>query len=242
MSRPFEIKRVPVHDQVRDHLIDLIRSGEYPRGSALPAERELATKLGVSRHSLRQALASLEAVGLIEARHGSGVYLAEEPSDAAVMRVSDVLFAPDRSLLEVLEARLAIEPYIAATAAERRTPEDLAVIRDVVGMHGRDGESAEAVSRDVFDFHQWLVGTTGNPVLRGVMRSLTTGAPGVSRLLTQTEQSGLVQRWDDHHHEILDAVAAQDAERARTLMTTHMQENLTLARDDAREAEVSRTD
>ncbi|MBH0119784.1 FadR family transcriptional regulator [Rhodococcus sp. CX] len=224
---PFEIKRVPIHDQVRDHLLDLIRSGSFPRNSALPPERELAATLGVSRHSLRQALASLETVGLIEARHGSGVYLTERPSDEAVVRVSDVLLAPDRSLVDVLEARLAIEPFIAATAAERRTDDDIADIR--AGTE-QDERTTEGITRAAIDFHQWLVGTTRNPVLQGIMRSLTTGEHGIAELLAK--EPGEAGHWHVHHEELIDAVVAGNADLARRLMTEHIEEILAIARTD----------
>lgn len=231
MSKPFEIKRVPVHDQVRDHLQDMIRGGRFSPGTALPPERELAATLGVSRHSLRQALSSLEAVGMIETRHGSGVFLTERPSDAAVIRVSDMLFEGNRSLTDVVEARLGIEPFIASTAAERRTERDLASLHRAMHAHTADGET-----EDVFGFHEELVRMTKNPVLSGIMRSLTTGPRGITRLNEHDPETN--PWWHLDHERIYAAIESGDGTEASRLMTDHILSILRLARA----ADTSETD
>ena len=228
MSKPFEIKRTPVHDQVRDQLQELIRSGRFAPGTALPPERDLAAMWGVSRHSLRQALASLEAIGMVESRHGSGVYLTERPSDAAVIRVSDVLFDANRTLADVIEARLAFEPFIARTAAARSSKEDVHELHTAITLSAENAATDEGTAQNAVGFHQRLARMTGNSVLEGFMRSLITGPRSISRLAEVNPAAKL--SWRTDHDDIYTAVAAGDADGAERLMTAHLSEILQLAR------------
>lgn len=226
MEASFRVTRTPVHEQVRDHLQDLIRSGELVAGDALPAERELAVQLGVSRHSLRQAIASLEAVGAVETRHGSGVYLTSRPSDEAVVRFADALFNVTRSVGDAIEARLAIEPYVARLAAERRTDEDLARLLRSIDLS--EAEVGEGTAREALSFHQLLALMTGNPIFEGLLRSVTTGPRNITQLAKESPDSPT--RWHAEHVAIGKAIAAGNGARAARLMTAHLESMVPTAR------------
>ncbi len=221
------MERTAVPDQIRDHLEVLIRSGRFAPGSALPPERELASDLGVSRHSLRQAIASLEAVGLVESRHGAGVFLTSGPSDAIVARFADAVIDQQRSLSAVVEARLGIEPFIARQAALRRTEADLDLLLRAVDVSAHLPDAEEASARTRMEFHKQVARTTRNPVLEGILRSLTTGPRSMRRLIARDPDCR--DRWDTEHRAIATAVGQGDGERAAELMTTHMQGVLLLA-------------
>jgi GntR family transcriptional repressor for pyruvate dehydrogenase complex len=218
MAEAFRVERTPVHEQVRDHLQDLIRSGQFEPGSALPPERVLADRLGVSRHTLRQAISSLEAVGLVESRHGSGVFLTSTPSDEAVIRFADVLYDPQRTLSDVLEARLGVEPLITRLAAHRRTDSDLARLAQSIAVAAHPPETDETTA--AADFHQELARITGNPVLEGILRSLVTGPRSISRLTDFDPASR--RHWESEHTAILRAIAAGKESKAERLMTDHL--------------------
>lgn len=224
----FRVTRVTVHDQVRTYLEQRIRDGSFQPGSALPPERELADRLGVSRHSLRQALASLEAMGVIETRHGSGVYLQTSPSEAAVVRVADALYTPSRSMADVVEARLGVEPYIAQLATLRRDEHSLKDLHTSIQAFDRMAESSGDVTHVSASFHQMLARLTGNAVFEGLMRSLLTGPQTVARLAAADPD--LLHVWHDDHTDIFLAVADRDERRASKLMAQHLEEILTVAR------------
>ena len=228
MNNEFRVLRVPVHDQVRDYLQARIRDGSFQPGSALPAERELAERLGVSRHSLRQALASLEAMGIVETRHGSGVYLRDSPSEAAVVRVADALYTPARSMADVMEARLGVEPHIAKVATQRRDESGLRNLHGSIQTFDRIATSTGESNVEAMSFHQRLAQLTGNAVFEGIMRSLLTGPQTVVRLAN--EDPSLRRVWHDDHTDIFLAVADRDEQRAHELMAQHLEGILTVVR------------
>ena len=207
-----------MHDQVREHLQAEIRRGTYAPGSALPSERELSARLSVSRNSLRQALASLEAIGVVETRHGSGVYLREAPSDDAVVRVADVLYNSERTLENVVEARLAIEPFIAGVAAQRHTEENLRELEESIAA-SHESAATDGAPRHK-GFHTCISEMSDNPVLGGIVRSLLIGARGAPRMAAA--DPGQRQVWLSDHEHIYEAVADRDAKAAQRLMTTHL--------------------
>ncbi|MBI1378253.1 MAG: FCD domain-containing protein [Frankiales bacterium] len=227
MQKAFQPVRVPLPDQIRDHLRGLIADGELGPGDALPSERELAARLGVSRHSLRQALASLAAIGLVETRHGSGVYLTASPSDDTVTRFADVLFTVNTSIGDALEARLAFEPSATRLAAERRTDDDLELLTAALDVQ-HDLSAGDAASSEASSFHHQLARTTGNPVFAGLLRSVTTGPRNVSLLAAHTHDGPA--RWHREHVAILDAVRRGNGARAQRLMASHLEQMLAVAR------------
>lgn len=117
--------RQRVDEQIAASIADAVLDGAFPPGSALPPERELAEQLGVNRTSLRQGLARLQQMGLIEARHGSGNVVADPQglTHPAVVEALVRRLGPD-FLVELLEIRAALGPLIGRLAAQRSLPED----------------------------------------------------------------------------------------------------------------------
>ncbi|MGH2996648.1 MAG: FadR/GntR family transcriptional regulator, partial [Gaiellaceae bacterium] len=107
----------------------LVDAGAISPGDQLAPERALATQLGVSRTSLRQALTALEALGMVEIRHGSGAYLVATEPEKVVLSLAVTLAEQNQRLPEAMEARMALERFIAGLAASRRTPADLDAAR-----------------------------------------------------------------------------------------------------------------
>ena len=104
-------------------------------GDRLPPERELATRLGVSRATVSQALVAMEVVGMVSVRHGDGVILVEPEGSTKVTRA---LRRHARQLPEIIEARDALETKLAALAAERRTEVDLTAIDEALAFMERE--------------------------------------------------------------------------------------------------------
>ncbi len=122
--------RQRLDEQIAASIADAILDGAFPPGSALPPERELAEQFGVNRTSLRQGLARLQHMGLIEARHGSGNVVCD-PQDLTHPAVVEALvrkLGPD-FLVELLELRVAFGGFIGRLAAERAAPDDAAALR-----------------------------------------------------------------------------------------------------------------
>ncbi len=141
------VSRPRLYEQLVERLLDYIHSERMKVGDRLPAERELATQLGVSRASVSQALVALEVQGVIDVRHGDGAVILDVPAERQILAA---LRARRNRLREVIEAREALEVRLAALAARRCTPEDLQRLHPGAdGPRNRPGRAGRELSRPV---------------------------------------------------------------------------------------------
>lgn len=208
----------PMHEQVRDHLLDLIQDGTLAPGEAIGPERKLAEQLGVSRHTVRQALSALEGIGLIQIRHGSGIYVTESAPDDAIIRVSQMVMVREGSVPRVLEVRRSLEPYMARLAAQRRTDEDLQRLKSLI-TYGRNDSEGVAGTQST-SFHREIAKATQNLVFDGVMRTLITGPRRAETLLNVRGDAR--PQWEGQHAQIFKAIEDRDADLAEKLMSEHL--------------------
>jgi DNA-binding FadR family transcriptional regulator len=195
----------------------LIREENIKPGERLPAERDLATKLGVSRTSLREALIALELGGVVEVRGGSGVYVSEKAA-AATARP-----AAGPGPFEVLAARRMIEVEVAALAAKNATPAAVdAILVAVEQMERNQDNLGENESADR-NFHLAIARAAGNSALVGVIEYLWAQRGSLWHKLTehfQTEELRQLTLLD--HRAILAAIASHDVAGARQAMRAHL--------------------
>ena len=123
-----KIKKISTVDATAEYLKKQIEEGRLKPGQQLPSERTLQEELGVSRFTLREALARLSALGIIEIAHGKGAFIAKEMSPSSLEDVFLPLFANQsiKSIIDFFEARMLIESEAARLCAKRRKKEDLA--------------------------------------------------------------------------------------------------------------------
>jgi GntR family transcriptional regulator, uxu operon transcriptional repressor len=195
----------------------LIREDDIKPGERLPAERDLAAKLGVSRTSLREALIALELGGVVEVRGGSGVYVSEQAAQKSARP------AAGPGPFEVLAARRMVEVEVAALAAKNATPAAVdAILVAVEQMEQNQDNRGENESADR-DFHLAIARAAGNSALVGVIEYLWNQRGSLWHKLTehfQTEE--LRQQTLLDHRAILAAIASQDVAGARTAMRAHL--------------------
>jgi DNA-binding FadR family transcriptional regulator len=202
---------------VADRVQQMIQDDKIAPGARLPAERDLAARLSVSRASLRVALIALELGGVVEVRGGSGVYVCEQPLPADVPETGPGPF-------EVLAARRMIESEIAAIAAKAATGAAVdAILKAVEQMerHHEDRASNELADRN---FHLAIARATGNTALVGVVEYLWNNRGSLWHKLKehyQTEELRLQTLPD--HRKILEAIAAHDPAGARHAMRSHLE-------------------
>jgi GntR family uxuAB operon transcriptional repressor len=204
---------------VADRIQELIRNENIAAGERLPSERDLATKLSVSRASLREALIALELGGVIEVRGGSGVYVSEIPEPAA----ADLPEAGPGPF-EVLSARRLIESEIAAIAARVATDSAVdAILKAVVEMEQNHSNYSSNEQADR-NFHLAIARATGNSALVGSLDYLWDQRGRLWHKLKehfQTEE--LRQETLKDHRRILEAIAAHDPAGARKAMRAHLE-------------------
>src|SRR5690349_16359956 len=129
------VTRPRLYEQVVSQIQAWIADNRVQVGDRLPPERELASRLGVSRATISQALVAMEVVGMVSVRHGDGVVLLDPTGSTKVARA---LRRHARRLPDIIEAREALETKLAALAASRRTESDLAAIDDALEFMTRD--------------------------------------------------------------------------------------------------------
>jgi DNA-binding FadR family transcriptional regulator len=206
-----------IYRQIADQLATLIDAGEFPAGTRLPSERELAAALGVSRPSVREALIVLELAGKVRVRGGAGVFVSSPDSEIDELAVQDSPF-------ELLRPRRVVEGEIAMEAAHMALPEDLVAIRAAVDEMSRCSESrADAADRE---FHLAIAKATHNGTLVSVAQGLwrkSRGAPWkrTERHFHSRRVRAAILR---DHRAILAAIEAHDARRARAAMRRHLEQ------------------
>jgi len=206
-----------LYRQIADQIAHLIESGEFPPGARLPAERELATSLGVSRASVREAIISLEIGGLVEVRVGTGIFV------TGPARASPAGEDAGPGPFELLQARKMIEGEIAALAAAKATAEDLEALRECVTRmetHVDDFAVREASDRD---FHLQLAKATRNGSLELVVQGLWDQRAELwRRTQRHFHTPELAHKTIRDHAAILATIEARDAEGARAAMHRHL--------------------
>jgi GntR family transcriptional repressor for pyruvate dehydrogenase complex len=221
------IRPKKVYAQVVEQIIDLIKGGEFGVGVQLPTERELARRLGVGRASLREALSALQILGFVETKHGQGTFVR---GDAALLplpsEATDIL--AEESPFTILQARMTLEPPIAALAACECSGDALEQIERILVRVRDDVRNVDVVGEGDRDFHYSIAEVTGNPVVMAAM------AP-IRELMGQKMWLGLVrstnfatsERWErtlNQHWAVFDAVKARKPQLAFERMKSHLYE------------------
>src|SRR5215217_5036315 len=211
------VQRPRLYEQVVSQVEAWVVENGLEVGDRLPPERELASRLGVSRATVSQALVAMEVVGVVSVRHGDGVVLVETPGSAKVV---NALRRHAQQLPEIIEARDALETKLAALAAERRTESDLAAMDEALELMERDiadgGRGVEGDER----FHAAVTAAGHSPLLAKLMTE-------ISDLIRETRIASLAQ--PDRpasslrgHRRIADAIRAGDAGGAALAMQDHV--------------------
>ncbi|MBV1704738.1 MAG: FadR family transcriptional regulator [Hyphomicrobiales bacterium] len=214
---PFQaVQTQKLYQRVADQLAGLIRAGELKPGARLPAERDLARQLGVSRPTLREAMIALEIAGLVEVRTGAGITV----RDATAAGRIDA----GPSAFDLLAARKLVEGETAALAAAARTDIDVAALDQAIASHradfarGGDGFGADRA------FHLAIARAAGNSALEGIVVEFwdSMRGPIFGRLTELTRLPAKDRTNLADHVAIRDAIAARDAGAARAAMGAHI--------------------
>jgi GntR family transcriptional repressor for pyruvate dehydrogenase complex len=217
---------------VVDRLKQAIESGVYPVGGRLPSERELAEELGVSRPVVREAIIVLESRGMVQTRHGAGVFVQADAESAGGAVVDS-----DSGPFEVIEARRLLEGEIAALAAALVTERQIAEMQrliDRIADVRLDEATREKADRA---FHIALARVTDNDVLAGIVETLwdMRYQSALCEYFFRRAREAGIEPPVDEHQKVLDALKARDAEAARGAMREHLArvtENLLIASEE----------
>lgn len=210
-------------DDVADQIVRLIDVGEYPTGSQLPPEQELAERFGVGRPAVREALFLLQQQGVVTVRSGTRARVASPSAsmlnDQAIALVARVAGTPEGQA-HMEQVRLLIEPGVAWQAARQATDADIASLKQKLDLNtAAAGTPSEFIRTDVA-FHYELTVITRNPVFAAVHEVL------VAWLIDQRANTIYMPESDRlsvrAHTAIFEAVAARDPMRAFHEMVSHL--------------------
>ncbi len=205
-----------LYQKVASKILEMISSGAYPPGTRLPGERELAERFDVSRVVVREAEISLEALGHVEIKVGSGVYVRE-------LNSTDLNRLPKVSAFELTQTRLLFESESAALAARVITDQQISALEETVERMANaahdtpDGDQADR------DFHLQIALATGNSANIFIMENLwrmRTELPEVRKVYSAVCVEDSSHRVDEHA-EILEALRRRDPDQARSAMRHH---------------------
>ncbi|MFZ4746388.1 MAG: FadR/GntR family transcriptional regulator [Sphingomonas sp.] len=198
-------------------LLEELASGRYVVGTRLPAERELATKYGVSRPTVREAIIALEVQGLVEVRVGSGAYVRRLPDDEAKPGFNISAF-------ELTEARLMFEGEAAALAATQITDDEIATIEQLVRDIARENNDPRGTENADRAFHIAIARATRNNAITDAIERLweLRATSPEAALLHEKARTANIKPVVDEHSAILDALRARDPSGARAAMRNHL--------------------
>jgi DNA-binding FadR family transcriptional regulator len=210
-----------VTDEAIEKLRAMIVSGELRPGDRLPREADLATTLGLSRNSLREAVRALSLVRILDVRQGDGTYVSSLAADSLLEALNFIVeFHHDASVLELLEVRRILEPAASARAAVLITAPTIDQVAEILGRANADSPVEDLVKADV-EFHRAIALAAGNSVLASLIESLSAPTQR-ARVWRGMTQEGALQRTLDEHQAIFDAITRHDPEMARTWATVHV--------------------
>ena len=212
-----------LYRQIAEQLRVLIGKGEVEVGARLPAERDLARQLGVSRPSVREALIALEMEAWVEVRTGSGVYVLVR-TGATRPAANESLAPAEWGPLELIRARRGVVGETAAIAASQAKRKDTDAMRKAIAAMSADADRGVMPLEGDREFHTAIVQAGGNAVLVETVQTFWDARRGplFVRLGGHFET---VRSWRaaiEEHHAVLDAIHARDATAARAAMHTHM--------------------
>ncbi len=215
------VSKSAVAEDIVDQLLSMIREKKLRSGDKLPPERELAVMMDVSRPSLREALRVLSVMGVIQLRHGSGIYVTALEPARLVEHLDFVFSLDDSTYLQLFETRKALEPPICALAAHRITEQELAQLEECLSRSRLGLTNYEAYLQADLDLHEIIANAARNPLLQRFMSSLRSLGKA-SRKRTAI-LPGVVEQTIQDHQSIIQALREHQPEAAHRAMLVHLE-------------------
>ena len=215
------LSRVPrskLAEQVAEQIMERIREQGVEPGTRLPSERELMSALKVGRSSVREAINGLAMLGVVEIRHGQGVFVADR---SRIQGQGAIIAALAKGVTrELFEARRVVEPEAARLAAERRTDAELEEMRQTLDRHAERIAAGELAVEESVAFHLRIAEAAHNELLAGFVSSF-------SELLAERgpilEELPGFQEWElQQHTSVFEPVRDADPELAAERMLAHL--------------------
>lgn len=218
---PGPVARQNLSDELAQRVRQMIAAGGYRPGDRLPSIGAMARQFGVAHPTLREALRKLETLGVVEIRHGSGVFAG---TDENALLITNPIFQGGltrKLLLDLVEARISIELKAASLAATEAMPAQLARMREHLRGAGEQLHGQAAVSDANRAFHREIALASGNPILHQLLEVLGGIVQEEQRFVNATYPARA--RYHEEHLGILEALERRDPDLAVTRMRAHLE-------------------
>lgn len=215
------VKRASVSEQVYEQLKNNLINGAWKVGEKIPSENELASMLGTSRMTVRQALSRLNTLGLIETRLGEGSFVCELKPGFYLKEMIPYTYLGWESIREILDFRVVIEVGTASLAVDRITDEQIEQLEETYRKMKENIDNVEIYSREDIKFHCLIAEFTGNSLiiqLQEIIKDITT-----SFIYQVTSEMG-ADNGIKYHREIIDAFKDKDKDRVEQMVRQHLME------------------
>jgi len=219
------IRPKKLSEEIVDQIKELISRGELNPGQRIPSERELASFLGVSRPSVREAIMVLEAMGFLESRQGGGTYVRSLADVTMADPLANMVERRDPRMLHALtEVRIGLETWSAYLAAKRAEDSEIERLRELYAIMVEQAETGGWDAEVDSEFHLTITAATHNTLQVHVLDTIqtlfqTTIMVALSEFYSK---EGYIELLLNHHREIMEAIADHDPERARDKMMEHL--------------------
>jgi GntR family transcriptional repressor for pyruvate dehydrogenase complex len=215
------IRRNKVYEEVARQIERLILKKLQP-GDKLPSERELAETLGVSRGSIRDAIRSLELLGLVEPRQGAGTIVREVTADALVNPLANMLVRQREQVVELLDFRKMLEPPLAGRAAMHASADEISELEEILQRQESKLSKGDLAISEDSEFHYGVALASGNTVVLKLLDVLMDMLRDTRERSLQV--AGRPQKSLTGHKRILAAIKRRDAEAAKAAMRRHIED------------------
>jgi GntR family transcriptional repressor for pyruvate dehydrogenase complex len=219
------IRPKKISEEIVEQIKGLISRGELKPGERIPSERDLATMLGVSRPSVREAIMVLEAMGFLDSRQGGGTFIRTLTESTIADPLATLFEQKDPRMLHALaEVRMGLETWSAFLAAQRAEDREIAEMRRLYAIMEQQAASGGWDAEVDARFHYAITAATHNTVQIHVLDTIhSLFQTTIQVALTEFYRKvGYLERLLTQHREIVEAIADHDPERARQKMMNHL--------------------
>jgi GntR family transcriptional repressor for pyruvate dehydrogenase complex len=219
MGQMGQVDRRPLYEQVAERLREFIDTSGMQPGDKLSNVRDLASELQVGRSSIREAITALRAQGIVEVRHGDGIYLLQRPENIIASLAAE-LVETHVDHPYIWETRQALETQCARLAAVHATPEDLLELEAALEQMRAEVEAGEPGLEGDRRFHLGVAVAAHNPLLLRLLKGLRVALDRTSE--TSLTRPGQPEQSLQDHHGIVDAIRAHKAAESADRMLAHL--------------------
>lgn len=221
-----QIRRRKIYEEIADQLLDRIKSGELSPGEKLDSVHLLAEQFNVGRSAVREALSALRAMGLIEMKQGEGTYVKQfDPSSISQSLSVNGMLMKKEDIVELLEVRKVIETGCAASAAAKRTDQDLMNMQEALNEMEKAALNHELGEQADLKFHMAITSASHNNILLELMNhvsQLMYDSIRETRKISFYSETTMLEKLFDEHHRIFLAIKSQNASEAQHAMLDHL--------------------